>query len=134
MKLKIFNFCYQRENCNLVLKQRIFSEVKQEIRRVNKEMKFIYRKSNEISKYKYKRIQNAFWLSSFIGLFMPCCYTKPLELSTLSIIGNEQKLLEKLGTLETLMTTEQSKIFFRPGEGKLQKKSNQITGDWCTLC
>ena len=64
---------------------------------VNKEMKLIYRKSNEISKYKYKRIQNAFWLSSFIAIFMPCCYTKPLEITTISMIEQNKNILKRLG-------------------------------------
>ena len=68
-----------------------------EMKTVNKEMKLIYRKSNEISKYKYKRIQNAFWLSSFIAIFMPCCYMKPLEITTISMIEQNSNILRKLG-------------------------------------
>ena len=63
-------------------------------------MKSIYQKNNEISKYKYRRIENAFWMSSFIAIFMPCCYTKPMELSALSMIGDDIKLLEKLGMFD----------------------------------
>ena len=72
---------------------------------VNKEMKLIYRKSNEISKYKYKRIQNAFWLSSFIAIFMPCCYTKPLEITTISMIEQNSNILRKLGKFYVLDIT-----------------------------
>ena len=98
--------------------------MKQEIRKVNKEMKFIYRKSNEISKYKYKRIQNAFWLSSFIAIFMPCCYTKPMELSALSMVGDDSKLLEKLGEFDPIELKGQSTFLLRFGERKLQNKAD----------
>ena len=67
------------------------------MKNINKEMKLMYKKCNEISKYKYKRIQNAFWLSSFIAIFMPCCYTKPLNITTISVIDHNTRLLKKLG-------------------------------------
>ena len=76
-----------------------------EMKTVNKEMKLIYKKSNEISKYKYKRIQNAFWLSSFIAIFMPCCYTKPLEITTISMIEQNSNILRKLGKFYVLDIT-----------------------------
>lgn len=82
---------------NIIIKNSNVLEIKHEMKTINKEMKLIYRKCNETSKYKYRRIQNAFWLSSFIAIFMPCCYTKPLEITTITIIEHNTKLLRKLG-------------------------------------
>ena len=60
-------------------------------------MKMVYRSRGEQSKYKYKRLQTGVWLSSFIGLFMPCCYTKPIEAPFISSLTTSVDTLRKLG-------------------------------------
>ena len=71
--------------------------MKQEVKNINKEIKLVYRSRGEQSKYKYKRLQTAVWLSSFIGLFMPCCYTKPIEAPFISSLTMNVDILRKLG-------------------------------------
>ena len=71
--------------------------MKQEMKNINKEIKLVYRGRGEQSKYKYKRLQTGVWLSSFIGLFMPCCYTKPIETPFISSLTMNVDILRRLG-------------------------------------
>ena len=73
------------------------SGLKHEIKSINKEIKLVYKTRGEQSKYKYKRLQTGVWLSSFIGLFMPCCYTKPIETPVISFLTIAPDILRKLG-------------------------------------
>ena len=79
------------------LKFSFYSGMKQEMKNINKEIKLVYRSRGEQSKYKYKRLQTGVWLSSFIGLFMPCCYTKPIEAPFISSLTMNVDILRKLG-------------------------------------
>ena len=67
------------------------------MKNINKEMKLVYRSRGEQSKYKYKRLQTGVWISSFIALFMPCCYTKPIETPVISFLTMTPDILRKLG-------------------------------------
>lgn len=57
------------------------------------------KKKNEGIKIKSTKIENAFWLSSFIAIFIPCCYTKPIFLATITAIDHDGRLLRKLGNI-----------------------------------
>ena len=64
---------------------------------MNKEIKIKRKRKNEATKIKSTRIENAFWLSSFIAIFIPCCYTKPIQIATITAVEHDVKLQRKLG-------------------------------------
>ena len=55
------------------------------------------KRKNECSKIRSTKIENAFWLSSFIAIFIPCCYTKPIHIATITALEHDRQLLRKLG-------------------------------------
>lgn len=61
------------------------------------------KKKNEGTKIKSTKIENAFWLSSFIAIFIPCCYTKPILIETITALEEDGRLLRKLGKLFCLI-------------------------------
>ena len=55
------------------------------------------KRKNEGTKIKSTKNENAFWLSSFIAIFIPCCYTKPILIETITALEQDGTLLRKLG-------------------------------------
>ena len=55
------------------------------------------KRKNEGTKIKSTKNENAFWLSSFISIFIPCCYTKPILIETITALEQDGRLLRKLG-------------------------------------
>ena len=55
------------------------------------------KRKNEGTKIKSTKNENAFWLSSFIAIFIPCCYTKPILIETITALEQDGRLLRKLG-------------------------------------
>ena len=68
------------------------------------------KKKNEGMKIKSTKIENAFWLSSFIAIFIPCCYTKPIFLATVTAIDHDERLLRKLGNFFCVLWNELSDL------------------------
>ena len=64
---------------------------------MNKEIKIKRKRKNEATKIKSTKVENAFWLSSFIAIFIPCCYTKPIQIATITAVEHDVKLRRKLG-------------------------------------
>ena len=55
------------------------------------------KRKNEGTKIRSTKNENAFWLSSFIAIFIPCCYTKPILIETITALEQNGRLLRKLG-------------------------------------
>ena len=70
---------------------------------MNKEIQIRLKRKNEAMKIKSTKIENAFWLSSFIAIFIPCCYSKPIQIATITALEHDGKLLRKLGISITLV-------------------------------
>ena len=77
---------------------------------MNKEIKIKRKRKNEATKIKSTKIENAFWLSSFIAIFIPCCYTKPIHIATITAVEHDVKLQRKLGKFLFLLFDQSSDL------------------------
>ena len=86
-------------NILIFYKQEDNQEMKEKTKSLNKRMKLIQKRRKDNSKYKYRKICQAIWLSSFIGIFIPCCYTKPIETNAIHKLDHHQEILKQLDVL-----------------------------------
>ena len=92
-------------------------------------MKLVLRRRGEQSRYRYKRLQSAVWLSSFIGIFMPCCYTKPIETPFISSLTMFPNILRKLGNfLPRKFRLDDTFVPFRWNKRPPQFSCNSLAG------
>merc|ERR1719153_424649 len=82
---------------NLVIgyNQQTDEQMKKEMKNVRKQIKKHLKETNQ-EQCKYRRIELAVWLSSFIGIFIPCCYSQQLEDKIVNKLSDRRDLLKKL--------------------------------------
>eukprot|EP00092_Neocalanus_flemingeri_P000074 GFUD01000076.1.p1 GENE.GFUD01000076.1~~GFUD01000076.1.p1 ORF type:complete len:1104 (-),score=226.04 GFUD01000076.1:19-3330(-) len=81
---------------NLVIgyNQQTDTKMKKGMRTIKKKIKKHFKENQE--EYKHRRIELAVWLSSFIGIFIPCCYSQQLEDKIVKKLWNKPDILKGL--------------------------------------
>jgi len=96
---------------NLVIgyNQQTDSHMKKEMKSVRKKIKKHLKETNQ-EQCKYRRIELAVWLSSFIGIFIPCCYSQQLEDKIVNKLSDKHELLK---TLDEIRENFQKRVLKR---------------------